>query len=102
MPCGDGGYSYDQERERDGIIASWCAILTVLEEYDKLDDTLNRVDWEEAGITKEEVLGWWAAHKRKDAERRKREKEARDLKALQKRALAKLTPEEKAALKNRW
>lgn len=98
MPCSDGGPSWEQLHEERGIKASWCAILTVLERGGLLDRVLEECDWNEAGVTKQEVLGWWAGHKRRDAERRAQETASREQAAVATAARQKLSPEEQEAL----
>jgi hypothetical protein len=59
---------------------------------------LDACDWDEAGLTKEEVLGWWAEHKREDNFRRAQEADERRRRGLAEQARAKLSLEELAAL----
>jgi hypothetical protein len=109
MPCRDGG-AYDREDEYQRKLdkkkiafleASLCATLTACENmknYMRNDFSWSLFDWidyEKAGIKKEELTGWWLKHKREDAARRKKEKEKQDLKVS---ALSKLTEEERKAL----
>ena len=99
MPCSDGGPSREYVEMENGIRASWCAILAVLEKSDQLDSILNTCDWAEAGVTKAEVLGWWAHHKREDAQRLAWDEADRRKSELKKQALGKLSAEEREALR---
>jgi hypothetical protein len=90
--------------------AMFCAVLTVLEgNTDRFQALLDSIDWVEAGVTKDQLVGWWEDHKREDAERRAKEQEVEDRRRakkeakenkerLKKAALEKLTPEERKAL----
>lgn len=107
MPCSDGGWSDEVRVTRDDVAehnmleASMCAILTVLEDRFKdgsLNQLLDMVDWEEAGVKRRTLGLWWKKHKAKDAERRLREEAARRKEELKVSALSKLTEEEKVAL----
>jgi hypothetical protein len=98
MPCTDGGPSYEQQLDERRVPAALCAILSTLESEVYLSAFLDRIDWTEAGITREWLVGWWAKHKRADAMRRTRDEEHRQRVALQQQAIAKLTPEERRAL----
>jgi hypothetical protein len=107
MPCSDGGWSDEVRVTRDDVAehnmleASMCAILTALEDRFKdgsLNQLLDMVDWEEAGVKRRTLGLWWKKHKAKDAERRVREEAARRKEELKVSALSKLTEEEKVAL----
>ena len=98
MPCSDGGPSAEQVREERGTPAVWCAVMRVLEAEGILGRVLDSCDWDEAGVTREEAVGWWAGHKRRDAERRAWEADARRKEELAAHARQKLSPEEREAL----
>lgn len=100
MPCTVQEYGSGPSREDLEIRASWCAILTVLENSGMLESVLTACDWKEAGVTKAEVLKWWAEHKEQDRKRRAWERADRKKREVKKQALAKLTPEERKALGN--
>ena len=109
MPCRD--WTVEDEwrlKERDAkdkemlmLRASLCALLTKMEANmpkKTFGQWLDAVDWEEAGVTKRELMTWWEDHKEQDRVRRERMAEQlREIK-LRKEALAKLTPEEKKVL----
>lgn len=105
MPCSNDGAAEAYERERDKefrrLTASLCAILRVAETND-INLVLGQVDWQEAGVTREWLVGWWAEHKRADEARKIREARERfertQREANRIKALSKLTPEERAAL----
>ena len=63
MPC------YDGRDEADGRLAraALCGIFRALSPRGILHITLDAVDWEKAGVTREQVLAWWAEHRRGDA-----------------------------------
>ena len=79
-----------------------CAALTALQHVDGLVETITPksgdfYDWlnfQEAGITKKDLLAWHKRHQVLDKRHRAEELE----KKLRENALAKLTPEEKKAL----
>lgn len=101
MPCGDGGVPYPPTREE--ILEAktprmLCAVLSTLDPG-VLDACLGHVNWKEAGVTRAELEEWWALHRKRDAQRRKREKAEADQKELRGKALAKLTPAEAKALR---
>lgn len=92
--------------ERDAML---CAVLTVFEEgrltfTDDRDDQFafglydlyHEVDWEEAGVSKSDMVEWWKDHKEQDAKRQAQE--AAKLAARRKRALEKLTSKERLLL----
>lgn len=102
MPCSDGGPTPEQmrleERNRRYLPAALCAVLTVLE-ADGLEKALDKLDYVEGGFTREWLEQWWAEHKEEDRLRREREATAAQREALREAAIAKLTPEEREALK---
>ena len=59
---------------------------------------LDHIDFEEAGIKREELDAWWADHKRKDEASRIAEEEKKSKARLRKDALKKLSPAERVAL----
>lgn len=59
---------------------------------------LSGVDWEEAGVTKEEAQTWWDSYKELDRRRREQEELDRENARKREEALSKLTPEERALL----
>lgn len=106
MPCTDGGPSPSEEARFERQRADWfkatlCGIFTHLEAQPiegLLNDLLDNLDYEEMGVTREEVQAWW--HKHKLADKRRRAEEARKKRAeeARKRGLEKLTTEERQAL----
>lgn len=100
MPC-TVDTSYEDGLERRRMRAALCAILTCMEKHGDaayLTNFLKDVDWNEAGITREWLVGWWAEHRRADEARRERERAEADRVATAKAAVAKLTAEERRAL----
>jgi hypothetical protein len=65
MPCIDIGAEEDarneREREKQFLEAALCATLHAL------GDKYLKLDFERAGISKEELKKWWRKHKRLDA-----------------------------------
>jgi hypothetical protein len=87
MPCRSEYMEDDSSKRINELESMLCAVLTAAEATTgMLDDLLEGVDWQEAGVTPETLRGWWDRHRAKDQERLRRE------------ALAKLTPAEKRAL----
>lgn len=82
MPCNDGGYPgegmYNDEhiktlkRELGDIEAMLCGISTAIESLGKKSQEifLNKVDWEEVGLSKKDYYDWWTEHKLEDKERK--------------------------------
>lgn len=84
MPClGPTDEDHIAMVRRDGgagLIASetpaaLCAIMTVIERRGWLSGVLMTVDWEEAGIRKNDLVAWWEEHKARDQDRRAKEAE---------------------------
>lgn len=80
MPCTDNGYTQDQQREVDRLArlpeAMLCALINAIDSEHELTAMLDfRVNWKEAGITRQEFNAWRAEHRRRDEQRRKKEQE---------------------------
>lgn len=107
MPCRDPVDWDTQPETRHGMRiedfeAVLCGLFTALEGNEQANDMLplwlRNVDWKEAGVTRKKVATWWKRHKAEDEARRVREAAEKHKAELKAAALAKLTPEEKAAL----
>jgi hypothetical protein len=107
MPCRDGGaydspeYQRKLDKEKIAFLeASLCAALTAFENMKNYmsNDPFDWIDYEEAGIKKEELTGWWNNHLHEDAARRKKEEKEKEKQDLKVSALSKLTEEERKAL----
>lgn len=103
MPCssdyGPSIHTEYVEKEHDGKMAArLCAVLTTLEARGWLHQTLDNIDYKEAGITRKSLQNWWNEHKQRDVERRLREQEEARRMRVKRNALAKLTDAEKKAL----
>jgi arsenate reductase-like glutaredoxin family protein len=111
MPCRDDGPSRAEEeasaarrdlRQRDAML---CGVLAVLEQRGIANMVIEQVDYQEAGISVQDLHGWWKQHKAEDEARRAREAAARQAKerqeALVSSALNKLSAEEWDALTKR-
>lgn len=98
MPCNSGPYSdddYTYRKRIEKLEAMLCALCRVVD----IGDALKHIDWKQAGITEKEFRDWWQEHQRRDIARREGEL-ARERQAKLKRdALAKLTPDEREALR---
>lgn len=103
MPCFDGrdncrdnsDYYLKPLRKME---ARMCGVLTVLEAKGHLKQTLDQVDWAEAGVSKDGLLEWWDTHKKQDAKRRKEDAKANKAAAEAKAAYDSLTPKQRKAL----
>lgn len=104
MPCRDVWPTDEidsSSRQAKWFEAVVCGIFTQMESQPiegLLDDILDNLDYEEMGVTRGEIEGWWKAHKKADIERRKREEAARLKEERRAAALSKLTKEEREAL----
>lgn len=103
MPCRD--YSDDVRLNEQEVLyskyrAAFCAVMTFLSNssFELYDDVLAGIDWRSAGITKKEFLALWNDHQREDAKRREQEEATRRREETRKKALSKLTPEERKIL----
>lgn len=118
MPCYDPVYEPDPselaarskekkaaEDERSMVEAVLCGIFTQVEEANVLTDFISCLDYHAMGVSEDEVLKWWKAHKKKDEIRKRQEEkliaqknEKARLKEVKKNALKKLSEEERNAL----
>ena len=98
MPCHDWDDSLEMDRLRKDKAFLEAALCAFLASNERLGFILNYIDYDEAGISEQELVDWWENHKKKDVIRKQREaaeKEKQDLKSV---ALSKLTEEERKAL----
>lgn len=94
MPCDCSGYPPPREEVlADKMTAVLCAVI---EEHGK--EILDSIDWQEAGVKRDEFEEWWVLHQERDRKRRALEDQERQKKAARDSARAKLSKEEKAAL----
>ena len=80
MPCYDGG-SHDYERgysngrsevrDLEKTIEKFEAVLCGIMQIDP--SIVDRIDWKEVGITKQQHMNWWKEHQKEDAARQSRE-----------------------------
>src|SRR5690242_13382594 len=110
MPCRDDPADYRTRNDyneqvlrqvRRDFEAALCAVFRVLDTNDypmSLGELLGYVDWQEAGVSRAWVEGWWASHKEQDRLRKLQEAARQRKEEARQSALAKLTPEEKQAL----
>lgn len=94
MPCSDSHYETREEVLQKKMPAVLCAIVGILGP----DEIVDKLDWQEAGVTPAEFREWWRLHQRRDQARRAAEEEYRRKQEARATAIAKLTPEERAAL----
>ena len=100
MPCYDGG-SHDYERGYSSSRSEVRGLEKTIEKFEavlcgimQIDPSIvDRIDWKEVGITKQQHLNWWKEHQKEDAARKKREAEEKARKAQ----AAKLRKEKAAA-----
>lgn len=98
MPCRDGGPSAEQIREEYAIPCMLCAFATLAEKNGTLQEMLDKIDWNEAGVMRVEFVAWWERHKRDDRRRQAEEMSKTRKRKLRQDALDKLSPAERAAL----
>jgi hypothetical protein len=105
MPCLDQyadqnepHISYKDLNEARLARVTLCALLSVLEKEGTIFSYLKRLDYEEAGFTRKMVMRWWNKHKAADIIRREREAANAKNEALRRKAIEKLTPQERILL----
>lgn len=100
MPCTDGGVPHPptpKELRRRKVPAMLCAVLSTMDSS-QLEATLNRIDWKEAGVSREDFAQWWKDHQTDDAIRKKSEAERAQAAKAKAEALSKLTKQDLKAL----
>lgn len=89
MPCTyDDGGAYERE-QRQKLTQMLCYVCTQYEQGVRWDIALNGNDV---------LAAWWVAHKQADERRAAQEAADREAEEYRRRGLAKLTPNERAAL----
>lgn len=96
MPCRDD-YAYHEsiERtidERKHLQAIVCGLLTYIEP--SIPDILDKLDYNEMGVSQSYTKEWWKEHKEADQKRRRREQERKDRQARFNDLKRTLTPED--------
>ena len=97
MPCYNGDESFDRGYDRSEVrqleetIERFEAVLCGIMQSDPT--IVDRINWKEVGITKQQHLNWWKQHQKEDAARKVCEAEEKARKA----AAAKLRKEKAAA-----
>ena len=76
MPCYGGGDPVEI-RELEDTIEKFEAVLCGIMRVDP--SIVNRIDWKEVGITKQQHMNWWKEHQREDAARKMHEAKANQL-----------------------
>lgn len=59
MPCNDDGRIPVPD-------AALCAIIRVFVKRGTFETVLAEIDWQEAGVTEDELYRWWSDHKAAD------------------------------------
>lgn len=99
MPCRNWEHDehiHSQYRKKVRTLeAMLCGLATMI---DASNLSFTRVDWKEAGVTREEFLKWWSNHQAEDRQRKQREQETARRKLDKENALKKLTDREKKVL----
>lgn len=102
MPCYDPqrpeDVNIEQSKEIRKLNAMLCGFTTALHERNVLESWVKQVDWNEAGVTKEDFVTWWENHQREDRDRIVRELRERNRVAIRKHAIEKLSPLEQEVL----
>jgi len=109
MPCRDPWMDDEIAREEDRkcemFEATLCGIFTYFEDRPPVSDPprnivhlFEKLDFEEMGVSRREVIKWWKEHRAIDEERRKREAEETRKVQIRNQALARLSLEEREAL----
>jgi hypothetical protein len=79
MPCYNGDDSYDrgynsaysEVRKMEKVVEKFEAVLCGIMQIDPT--IVDRINWKEVGITKQQHLNWWKEHQKEDAARKVRE-----------------------------
>jgi len=79
MPCYNGNDSYDrgynsaysEVRKMEKVVEKFEAVLCGIMQIDPT--IVDRINWKEVGITKEQHMNWWKEHQKEDAARKLRE-----------------------------
>lgn len=80
-------------------IRAFAAAENEADEIEVVDETLNCIDYEEAGITKKQLMDWFIKHKKKDDKRKsKNEKKFALKKSAEEKVRKLLTAEERKIL----
>jgi hypothetical protein len=101
MACTDGGVPYPESREETLnrlAPAMLCGLVQAARTLHRLDDLLDQVNWTQAGVTCDEFVEWLKLHDARDHERRLQLSKKMSEADLKRRALAKLTLNERKAL----
>lgn len=96
MPCMNPECDEQDRRETYAELARLRATVCAMLRVDP--SLIDRLDYQEAGITHPWLVSWWNEHLLRDVQRRREEAKERSARQLRAGALAKLTPQERAAL----
>lgn len=66
MPCYDPPGQPSGKLNASQLEAALCALLTTLETGGSLRHQISHIDWPSSGISREQLLDWWDAHKARD------------------------------------
>jgi hypothetical protein len=78
MACNDGGVPYppthEEQLDRNVPIPALCAILRTMNPNEYMN-TLAKVNWNAAGVSRQEFVDWWKMHQERDRRRQREERE---------------------------
>lgn len=85
MPCYDIG-SHDYERGYSSGRSEVRALEKTIERFEAVlcgimqtdPSIVDRINWQEVGITKQQHMNWWKQHQKEDAARKVREAKAKE------------------------
>lgn len=96
MPCMNPECDEQDRRETYAELARLRATVCAMLRVDP--SLIDRLDYQEAGITHPWLVSWWNSHLAADEQRSREERNRLNKARLRAAALAKLTPQERAAL----
>jgi hypothetical protein len=82
MPCHDPIDPFYAEQEISRLRAMVCAVAGALDQQKTLTKLLDSIDWNQAGVTRQEFDDWWSEHQMQDALRLRQEADAKHRQAI--------------------
>lgn len=98
MPCRDDRSDNSAYNKLALVEAVLCGTLTVIEKKQDVSVLFDKIDWQEAGVSRQDAETWWENHKEYDKQRKEAEQKEKNRQALVQSAASKLTDEEKKAI----